>query len=155
MADASDFVKAAAVGDLSKVREILADQPSLLNAKNGEGATALHSAALNARRDVVRYLVAQGADVNARDDRFGATPTGWSIEYLRELGGCLAIEIEDALAAIRQNDAAWLGRFLRRTPALAECADAKGKPLVTHAAESGNAEIQRLFDEVRRRPKRE
>jgi ankyrin repeat protein len=154
MADASDFVTAAAAGDLPKVREILAGTPSLLNTKDREGATALHVAALNARQEVVRYLVAQGAEVNARDEKFGATPTGWALEYLRELGGCLAMEIEDALTAIRQNDVGWLGRFLRCTPALAECADSEGKPLATHAKETGNADIQKLFDEVRRRPTR-
>ena len=125
------------------------ERPSLLHAKDADGATALHHAALHAKQEVVRYLVAQGADVNARDDRFDATPTGWAIEYLRELGGCLAIEIEDALAAIRQADPGWLRHFLARTPALAECKDAQGKPLLEHATETGNAAIRRLFEEAR------
>ena len=151
MADASELAAAAAAGDLPKVREILSETPSLLNAKDGEGATALHYATLNAKQETVRYLVSQGADVNARDDRFDATPTGWAIEYLRELGGCLAIEIEDVLAALRQGDLGWLRHFLARTPALAECTDAQGKTLLQHAMETGNADIQRLFEEARRR----
>lgn len=154
MTDASEFVAAAAAGDLAKVRELLAATPSLLNTKDGEGAIALHHAALSGRQEVVRYLVAQGADVNARDDRFDATPTGWAIEYLRELGGCLAIEIEDVLLTIRQRDVERLGRFLTRTPALARCADAQGKALLQHAAETGNADIRRLFEEATRRPTR-
>jgi hypothetical protein len=63
------------------------------------------------------------------------------------------MEIEDALAAIEQGDVGWLGRFLRRTPALADCTDAAGKPLASHAREGGNPDIQRLFDDARRRPK--
>ena len=37
-------------------------------------------------RAIVRLLVQQGADINARDTEFGATPAGWAIEYLREMG---------------------------------------------------------------------
>jgi hypothetical protein len=55
------------------------------------------------------------------------------------------MEIEDVLAATRQGDIGWLARFLRRTPALADCADREGKPLVQHATDTGNAEIRRLF----------
>jgi hypothetical protein len=151
MADVSELTVAAAAGDLAKVRDILAVTPALLDAKDGEGATALHYAALNGRQEVVRYLVGQGANVNARDDRFNATPTGWAIEYLRELDGCLGMEIEDVLAAIRQGDIGWLARFLGRTPALATCADTSGKPLVQHARETGNEAIRQLFEEARRR----
>lgn len=43
----------------------------------------------------VQELVRQGAEINATDVEFGATPTGWAIEYLRELGGVLAIELND------------------------------------------------------------
>ncbi len=89
-----------------------------------------------------------GADINARDDRFNATPAGWAIEYLREEGGLLAIEIEDAMFAIRENDVRWVQRFLTRLPTLAQARDAQGKALSQHAAESGNAEIARLFETV-------
>jgi hypothetical protein len=37
------------------------------------------------------FLHESAADINARDDRFDATPAGWAIEYLRGLGGLLAI----------------------------------------------------------------
>jgi ankyrin repeat protein len=150
MPDASALIAAAAAGDLARVREILADAPSLIGERDGEGATALHHAALHGRQDVVRFLIAQGADANARDGRFGATPAGWAIEYLREQGGCLAMEIEDVLLAIRQGDVWWLRRFLDRTPALARCADGEGAPLSRHAAASGNPDIRRLFEEATR-----
>jgi ankyrin repeat protein len=102
--DIADLTASTAAGDLATIRAILAEAPVLLNAPDGEGATALHYAAFCARQDVVRWLVSQGADINARDNRFGATPTGWAIEYLRELGGCLGMEMEDVLVAIQQGD---------------------------------------------------
>jgi hypothetical protein len=118
--------------------------------KDNEGATALHYATLNGHREIVGLLLAGGADINARDDRFHATPTGWAIEYLRESGGLLAMEIEDVLYAIRENDVRWVRRFLTRLPTLARAKDAHGTALRQHASESGNDEIARLFETERR-----
>lgn len=89
--------------------------------------------------------MAAGAELDARDARFGATPYGWAIEYLRELGGLLAIEIEDVLYAIRTRDARWARRPVTRHPALVDAADAHGKPLAAYARESGDPEIADLF----------
>jgi hypothetical protein len=154
MAEVAEFTAAAAAGDLPKVRATLAEAPRLLNMKDGDGATALHHAAIHAHQEVVRWLVSQGADVNARDERFGATPTGWAIEYLRELGGCLGMEIEDVVLAMQRSEVDWLKRFLDRTPALVECVDRQGTPLLEHAASSGVAEIRALFYEAIRRRKK-
>jgi len=128
------------------VRELLALDPAIVNVKDGEGATALHYATMNGNREIVGLLLARGADINARDDRFDATPTGWAIEYLRESGGLLAIEIEDVLYAIRENDVRWVRRLLTRLPALSKAANQRGKAVSEYAAESGNAEIARLFE---------
>ncbi|HYK87620.1 MAG TPA: hypothetical protein VE398_02545 [Acidobacteriota bacterium] len=95
----------------------------------------------------------RGADVNAHDERFGATPAGWAIEYLRELGGFLAMEIEDVILAIRQGDVGWVRRFLTRMPALARCRDRAGKPILRHAEESRDPDIARLFREAARPPR--
>jgi len=148
MSEAADFFEAVAAGDLTKVRELLGRTPSLVSIRDSGGATPVHIAAFSGRRDVVRYLTAQGADVNARDRRSGATPAGWAIEYLRELGGFLAIEIEDMIAAIRQREVGWVRRFITRLPRLAACRDRDGKPLLQHAEESGDPEITRLFRET-------
>ena len=74
-----------------------------------------------------------------------ATPAGWAIEYLRELGGFLAIELDDFAHAIRQGDVEWVRRFLRRFPALRAACDTQGKPFQLLAQKSGNQKIAELF----------
>jgi hypothetical protein len=54
---------------------------------------------VHGHRPIVKLLLEQGADINSRDGRFGATPTGWAIEYLREMHGRLAIELDDLAEA--------------------------------------------------------
>src|SRR5260370_41417727 len=145
MIDVSQFFRAAESGDIERVRELVDAEPDLVRARDIEGATALHHAAFHGHRDIVALLCGRGADVNARDARFDATPSGWAIHYLRELGGVLAIEIEDVLHAIRTRDTPWVRRLVERHPALINAADAQGKPLATHARESGDAAIASLF----------
>ena len=140
------LVEAAQRGDLEGVRSILDNDNQLVSEKDKSGATALHYAALNGHRRVVELLVARGADVNSRDSQFGATPAGWAIEYLRELGGYLAIELDDLAHAVRVGDAVWVARFLTRFPALRKGADRNGTPFQQLASESGNPEIARLFE---------
>jgi hypothetical protein len=94
---------------------------------------------------MVRLLVQRGADVNSTDNKFGATPAGWASEYLRELGGYLAIEFDDFAYAIQERDARWVARFLQRFPALQKARDTKGIPFQKLARESGDPEIARLF----------
>ena len=141
----AELFSAVASGHAGQVRELLASDPGVASATDGEGATPLHYATLNGYREISELLLQHGADVNARDGRFGATPAGWAIEYLREAGGLLGIEIDDLLFAIRENDVRWVRRFLTRLPALARAKDPHGKALSQHASESGNDEIARLF----------
>ncbi len=140
------LMDAAKRGDIEGVRAIAKEHPELLNGRDGTGATALHYAAFDGRQELAESLVKMGADVNARDNRFRATPAGWAIEYLREMGALLGIELEDFAFAIRRGDAAWVERFLRRFPHLREEKDRDGKTFRSLAAETANPEIMRLFD---------
>jgi hypothetical protein len=71
--------------------------------------------------------VQHGADINASDAQFGATPAGWAIEYPREMGGFLGIELSDLAFAIERRDVEWVQRFLKRFPRLRQASDTQGR----------------------------
>lgn len=145
MTEFESLIDAAKRGSVEEGRPILHRHPELLNKRDATGATALHYAAFAGHREFVRLLVEKGADVNARDGKFGATPAGWAIEYLRELGGFLGIELDDFAHALRRGDVDWAARFLQRFPALRQAADPEGTPFKTLALQSGNPAMVRLF----------
>ena len=70
------FGMAAYRGDLIKVKRMLENDPELIHAFP-DGATALHYAAAHGHLDVVKYLVANGADVTRLDER-GRTAEAWA-----------------------------------------------------------------------------
>jgi len=145
MSEFERLIDGAKRGDLADVNAVLHTHAELINQRDELGATALHYAALGGHRSVVQELVKQGADINAADSEFGATPAGWAIEYLREMGGFLAIELDDFAHAIRQGEVEWVKRFMRRFPALRGANDTQGKPFKALAHESGNQEIAKMF----------
>ena len=149
MDDVQAFFSEVERGDVETVRAMVAAAPRLARARDAKGATALHVAAFHGHRAIVELLLAAGADINARDGSFGATPAGWAIEPLRERGALLGVEIEDALFAIRRGDAELLERLVTRHPALAKAVDREGKPLAEHAARSANPEIGRVLERER------
>jgi ankyrin repeat protein len=146
MGEFHKLIEAAKQGAVEEVRAIVRDHAEFINRRDELGATALHHAAFGGHRAVVRLLVEQGADINAGDSQFGATPAGWAIEYMRELGGFLAIELDDFAYAIRRGDVEWVKRFLKRFPALRGATDAKGISFKLLALQSGNPEIVSLFE---------
>ncbi len=148
MDDFEKLIDAAKSGNLLDVRFIVRNHAELINRRDQRGATALHYAAFGGHRDVVHALVEHGAEINAQDGEFGATPTGWAIEYLRELGGFLAIELDDLAHAIQRGEVEWVARFLKRLPKLREASDTQGRPFKLLAQQSGNSEIIKLFERV-------
>ena len=83
--------------------------------------------------------------LNARDNLHDATPSGWAIYYLRELGGLLAIEIEDLLVAIETRNATWARRLVTRHPQVIDARDARGTLLAALARASSDPAIANLF----------
>ena len=67
-----DLIDAIKSGDLVRVERLLADG-SDVDSPQGDGATALHWAALRDNLDAARLLLGAGADVNAADDH-GVAP---------------------------------------------------------------------------------
>jgi ankyrin repeat protein len=146
MVEFEKLIEAAQRGLVEEVRAIVQSHKEIINKKDALGATALHHAAFGGHRLVAELLVQEGAEVNATDGQFGATPTGWAIEYLREMGGFLAIELDDFAYAIRRCDVEWVKRFLKRFPGLRRASDTKGNPFKLLADQSGSGEIVSLFE---------
>jgi ankyrin repeat protein len=67
---------AAGLGLVGRLEQMLDDDPSLIDAKGGDGCTPLHFA-----RDcpTARLLLSRGARVEARDDDHDSTPVQWLI----------------------------------------------------------------------------
>ena len=145
MSDFEKLIEAAKSGNLADVQAIAQRHAELINQRDKLGATALHHAAFGGHRGVVRVLVEHGAEINAADSEFGATPAGWAIEYLREMGGFLGIELDDFGYAIQRGDVEWVARFLKRFPALRGASDTRGRSFKLLAQQSGNPEIAELF----------
>jgi len=145
MGDFERLIEAAQHGNVADVRAIVQSHAELINHRDQLGATALHHAAFGGHRGVVQALVEHGAEINAADGQFGATPAGWAIEYMREMGGFLGIELDDFAFAIRRGDVEWVARFLKRFPALREASDPQGRPFKLLAQQLGNPEIAKLF----------
>ena len=79
MIDATDFFAAIRSGNVERARELLTQEPTLLDARH-DGGTALHHAAISNHRAMVTFLLEAGADLNARDDTYQMTPIGWANE---------------------------------------------------------------------------
>lgn len=146
MSEFEKLIDAAKRGAVDEIRVIVQSHPELINQRDELGATALHHAALGGHRLVVQLLVQHGADINASDAEFGATPAGWALEYLREMGGFLRIELDDFAFAIRRGDMEWVRRFLKRFPGLRHANDPQGNSFRALAAQTGNPEIVSLFE---------
>ena len=71
-----EFCETIDEGDLERVKEMLADYPSLVRLKKtarGAGDTPLHVAIHRRRLEIAELLLARGADINAANDR-GTAP---------------------------------------------------------------------------------
>jgi RNA polymerase sigma factor (sigma-70 family) len=84
------------------VQELLERDPSLSRARlptfwpdNYVGGTALHCAACFDRRHIVDLLVEYGAEMDARDRRYGGTPRAWALEFQRDEGAAHLDELAE------------------------------------------------------------
>ncbi|MEM7128252.1 MAG: sigma-70 family RNA polymerase sigma factor [Chloroflexota bacterium] len=77
---------ACRIGDLPRVKEFLATDPSLLHTKteswddHGEGATLLHIAAAKGGVEMTRFFLEQGLDPNATGGWWQVCPLHWAVE---------------------------------------------------------------------------
>jgi ankyrin repeat protein len=71
-----DICAASRLGRLDTIRALLAEDPSRVHARGGDGQTPLHVAA---NAEVASLLVDAGADINARDIDHESTPAQYAI----------------------------------------------------------------------------
>ena len=71
-----EIIKAAKIGDIETIKEILSTDASLIGARDKDGSTPLHCATWKGHKDLVDVLLNFGADVNAENsnDHWGTTP---------------------------------------------------------------------------------
>lgn len=60
-----DVFEAAALGELGRLTQLLDADPAVASSRSGDGFTALHYAAFFGRSDVIRLLLARGAEVDS------------------------------------------------------------------------------------------
>lgn len=70
---AEHFLVAAGAGYLGAVR-LFVEAGMSVNTANAGGWTALHNAVMTGTLPVVKFLVSQGADINAKGNNTGMTP---------------------------------------------------------------------------------
>lgn len=82
--------------DLEQLKTLVAANPDVVNRATESGMTLLHFAAIGSKTDVVKYLIDNGANLNARDKEDGVTPLEAAerehaddsvIQMLRDAGG--------------------------------------------------------------------
>lgn len=61
----TQYLEACKIGDLKKVKEIIAFNPLLINHKSPEGWTGLIISCFNEHLKIAEFLIDNGADVNA------------------------------------------------------------------------------------------
>lgn len=99
---------------LDKVKEMVAADPELVNAKGGDGQRPLHYATTTRIMDI---LLENGADINARDVDHYATAAQWAVHnvekcrYLIDKGADV-----DLFVAISVGDANLVKRILENSP---------------------------------------
>lgn len=71
------LVESAMLGEQEIVATLL-DAGVDINSRRGDGATALHQAAIDGNAALVDELLARGADPNLRDSVFNGTAAGWA-----------------------------------------------------------------------------
>lgn len=72
-----DIVKATQYGAIARVRELV-EAGWDVNQPDSETVTLLHWAAINNRKDIVRYFLDKGAAVDAIGGELNATPLHWA-----------------------------------------------------------------------------
>jgi ankyrin repeat protein len=127
----ADACGAAQMDRLDILERILAEDPSRVHERGGDGQTPLHFAR---SREAVDLLLAHGADIDALDVDHRSAPAHWMLqgkrgagryalaEYLVERGAAVDVFLAAALGLVDRLDA-----MLERDPSIAELRTGRGE----------------------------
>ncbi|KAI9142531.1 ankyrin repeat-containing domain protein [Paraphysoderma sedebokerense] len=73
-----ELQQACVLGDLKKAQDLIDSESVSANTRDVQNCTPLHWAAINSHFPVVKYLLDNGADVNAKGGDLVATPLHWA-----------------------------------------------------------------------------
>src|SRR3954465_15730548 len=110
-----DAHAAARLGMMEQLRELIAVEPTLVQARGGDGQTPLHFASTV---QVAEFLLEHGAGIDARDVDHESTPAQWMIRERQEVArylvrrGCKT----DILLAAALGDSALVRQHLEADP---------------------------------------
>jgi hypothetical protein len=147
------FWEAVRQGDLALVTSLL-DQGADVNAKFRYGATALFKAAERGHTEIVKLLLARGADVTVKDTFYGATAMTWAldndhVETVRALLEKDSASVGDVLmTGVREGKDAYVEMALAKggvkpetlTSALAVASNDKNKTAVAEMLRKAGAQ---------------
>ncbi len=124
--------KAAEEGRLEDVKQAVAAKPEAVKSKDGQRFTALHYAAEGGQPEIVEFLLAQGADVNAVGSRgetslYLAASSGQVKVIEQLLAGGAGLELANAEGRTPLIRAAMAGQLDALKVLLAAGADPKAK----------------------------
>jgi len=151
----TQLVDAAGRGDERRVRELVASGVGV-NSFSMDGDTALTRASFHKREDVIRTLLALGADPNCANGRCHWPPLLLAAEIGFDLGvellldGGAAVDGVDrggmtALFAAARDDREAMTRRLLAYGADVNHLDRDGRTALSHAAESGSVRVAGLL----------
>ena len=139
-------------GDIELVRKLVTENPSLVDADDQHQWRPIFHAGLNRHEEVVRFLIASGADLAAHDGYVlhyaGEVPVNKPIVSLLVQYGALDAHVRPVddlsrqfLAAVFLADHQRVLSLLRLHPRLATSADGRGDMPIHHAARNGDLAI--------------
>lgn len=155
-----DFFEAATVGDVARLRELLDEDSSVVNARSPDDTTALHFAAFFAQPEAVRLLLERGADVHSVSPTFGnvtplhsaaAAKSPEIVHALLEAGADPNARQTDSfrpLHAAAQNGDIEMARDLLAHGADPNAATDDGRTALSLAEQEGHAELAALLREA-------
>ena len=110
-----DAHAAARLGMIGTLRELVSADPTLVNARGGDGQTPLHFAGTI---EIAEYLLDRGADINARDVDHESTAAQYMVRDRQEIARCLVRRgcRTDLLMAAALGDADLVRRHLDADP---------------------------------------